>query len=119
MTEEVLSDMIRALTTKLGHSNVKRKHKIQILLVIGISLLLPLLSAYMDYYVLMEADFLSAHPKFENTDLDCLLFSKKQKFTTPSGFSCGFWIGSNLAEHFSCFYYQVTFLQVKTLVLRC
>jgi len=98
---------------------VKRKHKIQILLVIAISLLLPLLSTYMDYYVLMEADFLSAYPKFENTDLDCLLFSKKQKFTTPSGFSCAFWVASNLVEHFSCFYYQVTFPQVKTLVLRC
>jgi len=98
---------------------VERKHKIQILLVIGISILLPLLSTYTHYYVLMEADFLSAYPKLENTDLDCLLFSKKQKFTTTSGFSCAFWVAGNLVEHFSYFYYQVTFPQVKTLVLRC
>jgi len=104
---------------KLGFLNVKRKHKIQILLVIAISLLLPLLSAYMDYYVLMEADFLSAYPKFENTDLDCLLVCKKEKFTAFSGFSYAFWVASNLIEHLSGFYYQVTFPQVKILVLRC
>jgi hypothetical protein len=104
---------------KLGFLNVKRKHKIQILLVIAISLLLPLLSAYMDYYVLMEADFLSAYPKFENTDLDCFLVCKKEKFAAFSGFSYAFWVASNLIEHLSGFYYQVTFPQVKTLVLRC
>jgi hypothetical protein len=98
---------------------VKRKHKIQILLVLAISLILPLLLAYGNYYVLMEADFLSARPKFENTDLDCLLLSKKQIFITPTVFSCSFWIASGLVEHFSWFYYQVTFPQVETLVLRC
>jgi hypothetical protein len=98
---------------------VKRKQKIQVPLVIAIVLLLPLLSAYTDYYVLMEADFLSARPKFENTDLDCLLLCKKQEFTASSGFSYAFWVASNLVEHFYCFYYQVNFPQVKTLVLRC
>ena len=98
---------------------MKKKHKIRIFLVIVISLLLPPLSAYMDYYVLMEADFLSASPKFENTDLDCLLLSKKETFTAVSGFSYAFWVAGNLIEHLSGFYYQVTFPQVKTLVLRC
>jgi len=85
----------------------------------AISLLLPLLAAYIDYYDLMEADFLSAYPTFENTDLDSLLFCKKDKFTAFSGFSYAFWVASNLIEHLSGFYYQVTFPQVKTLVLRC
>ena len=98
---------------------MKRKHKIQILLVIVISLLLPLLSTYMDYYVLMEADFLSAHPKFENVDLDYLLLCKKQQITVLTGFSYAFWVASNLIGHLSCFYYQVTSPQVKTFVLRC
>ena len=98
---------------------MKRKHKIQILLVIAISLLLPLLSTYMDYYVIMEADFLSPYPKFENTDLDCLLLCKKQTFTALIGFSYAFSVASNLNGHFSCSYYQVTFPQAKTLVLRC
>jgi hypothetical protein len=98
---------------------VKRKHKIQILLVIAISLLLPLLLAYMDYYVIMETDFLSPHSKFENTDLDYLLLCKKQKFTASSGSPHAFWIASNLAKHFSYLYYQVSFPQAKTLVLRC
>jgi hypothetical protein len=98
---------------------VKRKHKTQILLVMAISLLLTLLPAYMDYYVIMEADFLSTYPTFENTDLDSLLFCKKDKFTVFSGFSYAVWVASNLIEHLSGFTYQVTFPQVKTLVLRC
>jgi hypothetical protein len=98
---------------------VKRKNKTHILLAITISLLLPLLSAYIDYYVLMEADFLSTYPTFENTDLDSLLFCKKDKFTAFGGFSYVFWVASNLIEPLSGFYDQVTFPQVKTLVLRC
>ncbi len=98
---------------------MKRRHKIQVLLAVTISLLIPLLSTYMDYYVLMEADFLSAHIKFEKTDLDCLLFFKKENFTTPGGFSWVFWVGSNLARDFSFPYNQVTSPQVKNLVLRC
>jgi hypothetical protein len=111
-TDKGSSNQIRAL-------NVKRKHKIQIFLVITISLLLPLLSAYMDYYFLVEADFLSESAKFENADLDCLLLCEKQKFTALTGFSYAFSIASNLIGHLSCFYYQVTFPQVKTLILRC
>lgn len=97
---------------------MKRKHKTQILLVIAISFLLPLLSACIDYYVLTEADFFNVL-QFENPDLDCLLLCKEQKFTASSGSPHAFWIASNLAKHFSYLYYQVTFPQVKTLVLRC
>ena len=89
------------------------------ILVVTASFLLPLLGAYFDYYILTEADFLSAVPKFENTDLDCLLLCDKQKFTALTGFSYAFWVASNLIGHLSCFYYQVTLPQVKTLVLRC
>jgi len=99
--------------------NVKRKLKTQIILVIAISFLLPLHSAYMNYCVLMEADFLSAYPKFENTDLDCHLLLKKQKFTALTGFSYTFWVAGDLIGYLSNFYFPVTFLQVKTLVLRC
>jgi len=97
---------------------VKKKHKIQFFLVIVISLLIPLLSAYIDYYVLMETDYFST-PHFETPDLDCLLLCKKQTFTASSGFSHGIWVANNLAEHFSCLYYQVTFAQAKAFVLRC
>jgi hypothetical protein len=98
---------------------VKRKQKIQAPLVIAILLLLPLLSTYTYYYALMEADFLSAYPKFENTDLDCLLLLKKQEFTALTGFSYTFWVAGDLIRHLSSFYFPVTFPQVKTLVLRC
>ncbi len=98
---------------------MKRKFKTQIILVIAISFLLLLHSAYMNYYVLMEADFLSAYAKFENTDLDCLLLFKKLKFTALTGFSYTFWVSGNLIGYLSTFYFPVTFPQVKTLVLRC
>ena len=98
---------------------MKRKHKIELFLVIAISLLIPLLSAYIDYYVLTEADLLSSCLQFENTDLDSLLRCKKQEFTHSSGFSYAFWVASNPAELFSCLYYQVTFPQAKAFVLRC
>jgi hypothetical protein len=99
--------------------NVKRKHKTQLLLVIGISLLLPLLSACIDYFVLMEADFLSTYPTLENVDLDCFLFCKKDKFTVLSGFSHACRVASRLIEHLPGFHCQVTFPHVNTLVLRC
>jgi len=73
----------------------------------------------MDYYVLIEADFLSAYPQFENTDLDCLLLLNKQKFTALTGFSYTFWATGDLIGYLSSFYFPVTFPQVKTLVLRC
>ncbi len=98
---------------------MKRRHKIEILLAIAFCFLLPLHSTYMDYYVLMEADFLSASPKFENADLDCLPFCKKQAFTASSSFSNAFWVAGNLAKSFFSSYSQATYPQVETLVLRC
>ena len=89
------------------------------ILAVMAAVLLPLLCAYLDYYILMEADFLSAVPKFENTDLDCLLLYDKQNFAALTGFSYAFWAAGNLIGHLSCFYYQVTVPQVKSLVLRC
>jgi hypothetical protein len=103
----------------LGLLNVKKKHKTQLLLVIIISLLLPLYSTYLDYYVLIETDFLSTYPTFENTDLDCFLFCKKDKFTAFRGFSYAFWVAGNLIELFPGISYQVTFPQLGTFVLRC
>jgi hypothetical protein len=67
----------------------------------------------------MEGDFLSAFPKFENIDLDCLLLFEKQKFTALTGFSYTFWVAGDLIGYFSSFYFPVTFPQVKALVLRC
>ena len=98
---------------------MKRKQKIQIPLVIAIALLLPLLPTCTCYYVLMEADFLSTQSKFENTDLDCLLLYEKQRITAISGLSYASQVANNLIGHYSCFFYQVTFPQAKTLVLRC
>ncbi len=98
---------------------MKRRHKIGILLAIAFCFLLPLHSAYIDYYILMEADFLSASPKFENADLDCLPFCKKQDFTASGGFSYPFWVATNLAKNFSFFYSQAALPQIETLVLRC
>ena len=97
---------------------MKRKHKIEIFLVIVISLVIPLLLAYIDYNILTEADFFST-PQFENPDLDYLLLCKKQNLMSSSSFSHGFSDARNLAQHFSCLYYQVTFPEVKAPILRC
>ncbi len=98
---------------------MKRKLKTQLFLVIAISFLLPLLFAYIEYYVLIEADFLFAYPKFENTDLDCHLVLKKQKFAALNGFSYPFRVAGDLIGYHSSLYFPFTFPQVKTLVLRC
>ncbi len=98
---------------------MKRKRKTPISLVIAISFLLPLLSAYLNYYALMEADFLSASPKFENTDLDSLLLLKREKFTAATGFSHTFRVAVDLIGYLFSSYFPVMVPQVKTLVLRC
>ena len=98
---------------------MKRRLKTQIFLAIAISFLLPLLSAYMNYYVLTEADFLSTCPQFENTDLDCHSLLKKQEFAALTGFSETFWVAGDLIGYLSSFHFPVTFSQVKAFVLRC
>ncbi len=98
---------------------MKRTRKTQIFLIIAISFALPLLSAYMNYYVLMEADFLSALPKFENTDLDSLLFLKREKFAAVTGFSHTFRVAVDLIGYLPSSYVPVMVPPVKALVLRC
>ena len=111
--------MLRQFSQRFGLPNVKRKQRIQIPLVIAIVLFLPLLSTYTYYYVLMEADFLSARPKFENTDFNSLLLSKKHKVAVYSGFPYTLWFAGDLIEHSYCLCDQVALPQVKPLVLRC
>ncbi len=98
---------------------MKRKRKTPIFLVIGISFLLALLSAYMHYYVLMEADFLSASPKFENTDLDSLLLLKRETSAALTGFSLTFRDEGDLTGLLSSSYFPVMSPRVKTFILRC
>ncbi len=104
---------------KIEGWNVNRKWKIKILLAITISLLLPVVTVYTDYYVLTEADFLSQNLKFENTDLDCLQLFDKRRFTAPTIFSYQFSAATNLTGQFSCLCYELTSPQLETLALRC
>ncbi len=115
----MITKLLEIFSTQIGALDVRTKRKTRILLTVTISLLLPLLSVYMNYYVLMEADFLSQSPKFENTDLDSLLVCEKQKFTVLNGLSHAFLVAINPVGHLSCFNYQATFSQVAGLVLRC
>jgi hypothetical protein len=98
---------------------MRKYKKIQIVLGIAATFLLPLLDAYFDYYIFMEADFLSAQSKFEETDLDCFLVSKKQNIAAFTGFSYNFRAANILIKDFSFFSFQVTIPQVRSLVLRC
>ena len=99
--------------------SVKQKLKTQIFLVIAISFLLSLLLAYVNYYVLTEADFLSPYSKLENTDLDCLLLLRKQKLAAWISVSYKFSVIGDLIGFPSSFYFPMAFPQVKTLILRC
>jgi hypothetical protein len=73
----------------------------------------------MNYCILMEADFLSVYPQFENPDSDSHLLLKKQEFMPLAGFSCTSWGADNPAGYLSNPYFPVTLPRVKNLVLRC
>ncbi len=53
--------------------------RIKILLAVGISLLLAAYPGYLQYNSLVEIDFLSTHPSFENLDQENLLTDDQSK----------------------------------------
>jgi hypothetical protein len=97
------------------------KKAIQIILVIAISLVIPVSSAYITYYTVASADFLSPNLGFEAFDHEYLaaanqsrlkifdsssFFKRLQPAIYPFGLPC----------HLSS---QISSLDQKTLVLRC
>ncbi len=97
---------------------MKRKSRVDAFAVIALCFLLPLISTYMDYYVLIEVDFLSEQPKFESPDLEPLLLVNKQELARSGDFPGAVSVATDLPLHFSSLNCHVT-PQDKTPVLRC
>ncbi len=94
---------------------------IQIILVIAISFATPVSSAYISYYTVASADFLSPNLSFEAFDQEYLSAANQSELkVSPSvGFFSGFHLASYLFGLPSHLSFQISSLDQKTLVLRC
>jgi hypothetical protein len=89
---------------------------IVVITIVSIFLWLPL---FMNYYGLMEADFLATNLSFENTDLDILpVVQKSQLWSWGSGivFAQGM---NHLFKDFLVFHSQIPAIENKNNALRC
>jgi hypothetical protein len=98
-----------------------KRRLIQIFLVIIISLFIPISLAYLNYYNLAKADFISLDLSFENPDQENLLLDQQNesKVFILSAFSILFPSGINLLKKFPPFFLTMCFSDQKTFVLRC
>ncbi len=99
----------------------RRLSLIRISLVILISIFIPLLSAYVDYWDLTDIDFPSRDRSYENPDqVDLLVAQQNERKLFTSGF---FFIGLHpeidLLEQFSQFTFQTPPSDQETTILRC
>ena len=90
-------------------------------LVILISIFIPLLSAYLDYSDLADADFPSCDRSFENPDQVDLLLAQQNEFRSfvPGSFSVAFRPGIDLFEPYFYFSFQTPSSDQKIIILRC
>ncbi len=99
---------------------MKRK-PIQVILVIAISLAIPVSSAYVCYYTVASADFLSHSLKLESFDQEYLSASNQNELKISG--SGGFLNGSPLATYPigvpSYLFSQISSFDQKILILRC
>jgi hypothetical protein len=106
----------------MGLLDVKGGFKrIQIILVIIISLAIPMSSAYVCCYTAAAADFLSPNLNFENFDQELLLsaYESKLKVFIPGSFFDGFHQLTYLFGQSSHFFFQIPSPDQGTLTLRC
>jgi hypothetical protein len=94
---------------------------IQIILVIAISLAIPVSSAYVSYYTVASADFLSSNLSFEAFDQEYLLAANQSelKVSLLAGFFSRFQLATDLLGLPSHLSSPIASLDQKTLVLRC
>ena len=99
----------------------RRLKKIQIFLVIAISLSILVSSTYCQYYTLAAADFLSPDLNFETYDQEILLAACQSELKSfgSSGFSTGFLLVAQLFGQSFHSLSQVLSLDQKALILRC
>jgi hypothetical protein len=93
--------------------------RFQFFLVILISSFFAVFPAYLHYNYLVEADFPSPVPAFENLDQDYLLVSQQNKLIA-SGSSDSYGLRENdLLEYLADFDFQTSSAYQKTFNLRC
>ena len=94
---------------------------IQIILVIAISSAIPVSSAYVSYYTVASADFLSSNLGFEAFDQEYLMAANQSelKVSPLVGSLSGFQAATDLLGPPSHLSSPISSLDQKTLVLRC
>ncbi len=94
---------------------------IQIISILAISLAIPMSSAYVSYYTVASADFLSSNAGFEAFDQEFALVAHQSELkVSPSvGFFSGYHPAADLFGLPSHLSSQISSLDQKTLVLRC
>jgi len=93
----------------------------QIILIIAISLAIPVTSAYVSYYTVVSADFLSSNLGFEAFDQEYLAAANQSqlKIFDSSGFFKRLQPAIYPFGRPSYLSFQISSLDQKTLVLRC
>ena len=94
---------------------------IRVILVMAISLAIPVSSAYVGYYTVASADFLSSNLGFEAFDQEYLLAANQSELKVSSlvGLFSGFQPGAYFFGPPSSISSQISSLDHKILVLRC
>jgi len=98
-----------------------KKRLIRVILIISISFFVPLLSAYLDYHDLGEADLFARDICFENPDQENLLIDQHNKSNAlvSSAFSNGLPPFIEVSEQFPLFPFTACSLDQETFILRC
>ncbi len=98
-----------------------RRNTIQVILVIAISLVIPVSAAYVGYYTMASADFLSSNLGFEAFDQEYLFAANQSelKVSPVIGLFGGFQQGTDLFRVLSRISSQISSLDQKISVLRC
>jgi len=102
--------------------NTKSRFKgIRVVLVIAISLSIPVCSAYVCYYTVAAADFLSLNLKFETFDEEFLSSANQNelKVFVPGNYLNDFHLIPYLPGHSFDFLSPLSSYDERTLVLRC
>jgi hypothetical protein len=98
-----------------------RRMPIKMILVIAISLAIPLSAAYVSYYTVAAADFLSPNLNFEVFDQKYLESANQNelKIIDSGSFSNRFQIGAYPFGQPSYFFSNISSNDQKTIILRC
>ena len=122
ITIHYLLNTYTVYSRKLRFLDMKSRFKrISVILVIAISLSVTVCSAYVCYYTVAAADFLSTDQNFENFDHEFLFSASENelKIFVPSDILYDFHPITCLPGHFLHFLSPLSSYDEETLILRC